>query len=577
MLLSVGPPATPVQPSAVEYLRIIQRRKWWLIASTLLVTLAALGFSYSETKAYSATASILIEPVPTTASLTGSAPATLGVTDVATQEQVLGASQIRSAVKAAIGISGTISVGTVSGTNIITVTATEPTARESSRVANAYARAFIAYRAQQAVSSIDKATGQLQARLTGLETLAASIERQLSSLSSTSPTAQALQAELQAALSDEGVVQGQLEALNLGASTASGAAIVTSAKTPTAPSKPKTTRNVGLGLAAGILLGLAACVLVDNMDDSIRTKDELQELLGVPVLGLIPRVPDWKSPDQPMLVSSTRPQSPAAEAYRSLRTALQFVLLDKRVKTVLISSPLPGDGKTATTANLGVAMARAGQQVLVVSGDLRRPRLGAFLGCDEGLGLASIALGGTDLSEAVRPVPGVRGLWFLGTGPISPEPSEFLSSRRVSEIIASAADRYDLVLVDCAPLLPVADALAAVRWSDGMLVVAQASSTRRRDLRRSRELLDTADANIIGTVFNNVGENAMGYYGHGYYGGYGAPGTATGRHRRSRRKDGVRRETSTVDSPEAAGTARGQAISSAFRAPSPRRAPRTAE
>jgi succinoglycan biosynthesis transport protein ExoP len=576
---AVAPPARQAQPSALDYLRIIARRRWWVVASILIVTAASAFYSFTEHKAYSASASILLQPIPTVGSLTGVTPATLGPFDVPTEQNVLGSSVIRRMVAAKLGTPGNVTVGTISGTNIITVTATEPRARESAKVANAYAEAFVAYRSAQVTQSLGKAQGQLQARLTGIQALVSSLDKQLASTTSGSATAQALQAELQAALSNEGVVQGELEQLTVGASTASGAQIVTRAKTPTSPSSPKTTRNIGLGLAAGILLGLAAAVVVDNVDDSIQSKDDLEDVLEGrgPVLGLIPDIPQWKNPEQPLLISATNPQSPAAEAYRGLRTALQFVLLDKQVKIVLVSSPLPGDGKTATAANLGVAMARAGQQVLLVSGDLRRPRLSKFLGCEEAVGLSSIALGTTNLTEAARPVPGVRGLWFLGTGPASPEPSEFMSSRALSEIMASTADRFEFVIVDCAPILPVADTLSAVRWCDGVVLVSRSGSTRRRDLRRTLELLDTTSANLLGVVVNDVPEDAYGYYGYGYYGGYryGGYGAAgAGQHRRSRRRSSAKRAPDVAEDPASAdrgdtGTEPGQTISSAFRLPSP--------
>jgi capsular exopolysaccharide synthesis family protein len=579
---AMAAPSRQVQPSALDYLRIVARRKWWVVASIVLVTAAAALYSLSQPKAYSATASIVVQPIPTTGSLTGVTPATLGPYDVPTQENVLGSSVIRRVVRAKLGTAGTISVGTISGTNIITVTSSEPTPREAARVANAYANAYVSYRSGQVTQSLGRAERQLQSRLTGIETLVGSLEKQLSGTPSGSATAQALQAQLQAALSNEGVVQGQLEQLTVGASSASGAQIVTGAKRPTSPSSPKTTRNIGLGFAAGVLLGLVAAVVVDNLDDSIRDKDDLEDVLEGrgPVLGLIPTVEQWKNPEQPLLVSFSSPHSPPAEAYRSLRTALQFVLLDKRVKTLLVSSPLPGEGKSATAANLGVAIARAGQQVLLVSADLRRPRLERFLGCEETIGLSSIALGATTLNEAVQPVLGVRGLWCLGTGPVSPEPSEFLSSRAVSEIMAGAADRFDLVIVDCAPILPVADALATVRWADGFVLVARSGQTRRRDLRRALELLDTADATVFGAVLNNVPDEALGYSGYGYYGTYGDGGS--GQHRRSRssgrqpaRRSEPARSSGRAEQPRGPGEEPN--VSSAFRAQPPRARPRTAE
>lgn len=528
MIRPVSSPAAKPQSSALDYLRILIRRKSWVAACVVLVTAAAAAHAFTQAKVFSATASILVQPIPTTASLTGVTVATLAPTDVATQESVLGSSVISRLVTAKTSVPGTISVGADAGTNIVTVTATEPTAVEAARVANAYAVAYERYRSQEVAQSLGKAEAQLRARLRGIEALVSTVEAQLATVKPTSPTTQALQAQLQAALSNEGVVQGEIEDLAVGASTNTGAQIVSRAQVPASPSAPKKTRDVGLGLAAGLFLGIAAAFVVDSVDDSVRSKEDLEGVIAghTPILGLIPEINQWKHPSQPFLASLRAPDSPPAEAYRSLRTALQFVLLDKRVKTILVSSPLPGEGKTATAANLGVAMARAGHRVLLVSGDLRRPRLGSFLGCDEGVGLSSVALGETDLTSAAVAVDGVKNLWFLGTGPLSAAPSELLSSSAVAEVMRTAATQFDYVIVDCPPILPVADTLAATQWSEGIILVARSRATRRRHIRRSLELIETADAPLIGAVLNDIADEALGYNSyHRYYGRYGTTNT----------------------------------------------------
>jgi len=510
------------QLTVLDYLRILKRRRWWLVASVVLVTLAALGFSMSESTAYTATGDVVVQAVPSAASLASQIPPTLGVNDVATQQQVAGSAQVRQAVSRHFGKVPLATVGVVSGTNILSIATTDASPRRAALLANAYANAFVSYRNAQVIRSLNVAADELQARVTSLTTLVATLEMQLRAQppgSPTSPTAQALQAQLLATLNDQGVVQGQLQQLKVSAASASGAKVITPAVTPTTPSSPKTARNVAIGLVAGLLLGLAACVMVDNLDDRIRSKSALQATLpDVPILGLIPSFEEGNSRGRPFVASVTSPDSPAAEAYRSLRTALQFVLMDKSVKTILVSSATAQEGKTSATANVGVALARAGQQVLVVSADLRAPRLGYVLGCDESVGLSSIALGECDLKEAVRPVEDIPDLWFLGTGPRSPAPAEFLSSRAVAEIIAGAADRFDVILVDCTPLLPVADALGASRFADGVMLMVRSDVTRRRDLRRTAELLSTADTPICGVVFNDVRPSELGGYGYSYYG-----------------------------------------------------------
>ncbi len=532
-------------PSALDYLRIIRRRKWWLIGSAVICTAAAFGYSYSETPRYTAVSSVEVTAMPSVTAENGvQSPLSAAAASTSTQVEVITSATIRDKVRKVYGRSASASAAAVGTSDVINISATATSPARAAGIANAYANDYAAFEASEVTTRIDGVEDQLQAKLNSLQPLIASYEHQLAGGSpsggQTPPSTQVLQAQLLASLSNQEVVQGDLEQLKAASgSVTSPAQVVSTAAAPGSPSSPKTHRNMALGLGAGVVIGLALCVLLDAIDDRIRSRADIEVALdGIPVLGSIPTVPLWKKPDQAFVVSVSNPQSIAAESYRSLRTSLQFVLLDKGVKRVLVSSAIMGEGKTATAANLGVAMARAGNEVLAVSADLRRPRLGEFLGCDETVGLSSIALNSLVFDDAVRRVPGVPGLWFMGTGPIPPDPAEFLGSQSVAEIMATAADRFDLVLVDCAPVIPVADALAASNWSDVIILVVRANMTRRRHPRRALELLSSSRARICGAIFNDETSDAGGYKGYGYYGyyAYGSNGNGA-QHRRVRKSD----------------------------------------
>src|SRR4029077_18953273 len=186
-----------------------------------------------------------------------------------------------------------------------------------------------------------------------------------------------------------------------------------------------------------------------------------------------------------------------------------------------ITSPAANDGKTSTLANLGLAFAQAGDRVLVVSCDLRRPRLGQFFGVAEEPGLTTVLADGTPLEDVIQPVAGQQRLWVLPAGRGPPQPAEVLNSPKAQQIFKPLADGFDLVLIDSPPLLPVTDAVLLAQVADGVLLVASAGQSRRADLRRAREKLTQVNATVVGVVLNQVTRETGYGYGYGYGDGYG--------------------------------------------------------
>jgi capsular exopolysaccharide synthesis family protein len=301
--------------------------------------------------------------------------------------------------------------------------------------------------------------------------------------------------------------------------------VVTTAVAPTAPSSPKPVQDAVLGLVAGLILGLAVVFLRDSLDDAVSSKEMAEQLSGVPVLAAVPMVSSWRKRDRPLVVTLARPAAPAAEAYRSLRTSLQFARQEQELRTILVTSPAATEGKTATLANLGAVFAQAGQRVLMVSCDMRKPRLGQFFGIDEDAGLTTAILGEDSIENLIQPAPGAEGLWVLPSGPPPPNPAELLNGARVQEIFTRLRAAYDLVLIDSPPVLPVTDAVVLSKDADATLLVVAAYRTMAGDLHRARERLAQVNARLVGVVLNEATRQAAGYYGGPYsrYGYYAAP------------------------------------------------------
>ena len=492
------------EPSFRAYLQILRHRKWWVGSITVLGLAPSLAFSLTAHKQYSATAQLLVQPSVTASGL-GAAQQPVTQTDVETELQLVTSAPVQQAVRAQLKSAPAVSASQVGQTNVIAITATSPVPSQAALVANLYAKAFVQYRQEVASRNLASAEAQLRSQIS-------SLGQQLSSFhgnTTNSPEASAL-------LNQQAVLKEQLAQMEVSGAVDTGeVALVTPAQTPVSPSSPKPVQDALLGLAAGLALGLGAAFLRDSLDDRLTSKEAAERAGGAPVLAMTPLVTSWRR-QEPMVVSVAEPTSPAAESYRSLRTSLQFARQEQQLRSVVVTSPGVGDGKTSTLANLGVVFAQAGERVLLVSCDLRRPQIGEFFGLDEQEGLTSVLTGERTLEEAVLPVPGIDRLTLLPAGPVPPNPAELLNSAPLRDILTRLRDDFDLVLIDSPPVLPVTDAAILSQYADATLMLAAAGQTRRGDLHRAAEKLDQVGATILGIVLNKVTRHTGRDYGYSY-------------------------------------------------------------
>jgi capsular exopolysaccharide synthesis family protein len=283
-----------------------------------------------------------------------------------------------------------------------------------------------------------------------------------------------------------------------------GAEILAPATVPTEPEDQNPTSNILAGLAIGIVLAIALALLREYLDDRIKTKDDLESAAAQTVIGLVPQIPDWKNKDATELVSVSKPNSPAAEAYRTVRTAVEFLGLDQPIGSLQVTSAMAGEGKTTTLANLAVTFARVGQRVIVLCCDLRRPRIHQFFGLSNSVGFTSILLGDAPASEAIQAVRGDLPLGLVASGPLAPNPAELLASKRAVSVIEELDSQCDLLLIDSPPVLPVTDAQVISGLVDGVILVGSAGTSTKREVKRAVELLHQVDAPLIGALLNNV-------------------------------------------------------------------------
>ena len=295
-----------------------------------------------------------------------------------------------------------------------------------------------------------------------------------------------------------------------------GNQVLAEASVPTTPINAGPTRNILAGLVLGLVLGIALAFLREYLDDTVKTKEDLEVAAGLTVVGLIPALPDWKKKDATPLVSHLQPRSPAAEAYRSVRTSVEFLSLDQTIGSIQVTSALASEGKTSTLANLAVTFARAGQRVIVLCCDLRRPRVHEFFGLSNRVGFTSVLLGDTPIATAIQAADADLPIGLVASGPLPPNPAELLASRRAVDVIEDLDRRCDLLLIDSPPILPVTDGLVISGLVDGVLLVASSGSSTKRGVKRATELLRQVDAPLIGSILNGVGSKAE--YGYTYGG-----------------------------------------------------------
>jgi capsular exopolysaccharide synthesis family protein len=440
--------------------------------------------------------------------------------------QLLSSEPVKAGVRQRLGSAPNVSVDTVGQTDVITVSATSTDPKRAASVANAYADSFVDVKRNQAVGSLIAVEQQLQTKVSGLDTQIAALDAQVASASSSrqSAVAQSLAPQRSALVDQEAAFKNQLAQFQVNSAVETGAAQVSSpASIPTSPSSPLILRNTLLAVAVGLILGVVVAFVRDYFDDSLKTKEDLERAgSGLPVLGLVPALASWRDKTKPRVVSLTDPTSPAAEAYRAIRTSIQFLGLDRSLRTLQVTSPNAAEGKTATVANLGVALAWSGQRVIILGCDLRRPRIHEFFGLSNEVGFTSVLLGQVSFEDACQRVPGQGRLAVLASGPLPLNPAEALASRHTTELVAEARERADMVLVDCPPVLPVTDSAVLSARADATIVVASAGETTGRVIARAIEVLTQVGAPVVGTVLNAVkSQDSYGYANqYNYYGAH---------------------------------------------------------
>lgn len=377
----------------------------------------------------------------------------------------------------------------------ITITATDRDPRRAADIANAFGQAVVVGRTREAVTQLDSAVAQVVKQLAGLSTRDVAGRTQLS---------QQLQ---------------RFRALR--AAQGSNASIVEPAVAGVRASSLGVRRAVLLGFLIAVLIAIGLVLLAERVDRKIRNPDDLETITGLPLLSAIP----------PTAFANPGDTTPAdIEAFHTLRASLTYFNIDRRISSVLVTSPGKQEGKTTVSTNLALAMARAGKDVILVDVDFRRPAAAQRLGIRPSVGLGSVLVDALSLGDALKEVssPGLSGgrLRVLPAGPSPPNPSELIGSQRMRTLIAELEGIADLVILDSTPLLVVSDSLPLLEAVSGVVLLARVNRTHRAALTRLGHIIASAGGNALGVVATDAAAGGL-YGGYGYGPGYSVDQTET--------------------------------------------------
>ena len=472
-----------------DYLAVLNRRRGVIVLVTLIVFGIGLYVSLHQNSVYKASGEVLLRVDNSDA---GTVP---------TEARILESPAVHQLAVAKDPNAGDVSATDNPSVNVITVTAEDEDANQAAATVNAHMNAYVDYSRQAELDRYLSAAKVIQPTIDDLQ-------RQIDALgpvSLLSPENAVRRSDL---MSQQLGLRAKLQDIQLNATLAGDNAIVVAdAAVPGSPIRPKPVRDGLIAFGAGLLLAIALAFVVELLDDSIRTSEDLQRTVGpLPVLAMIPpmRIP------RSGLVTVVASRSTPAEAYRALRTTVQFVVTE-RGSCIEVASARAGEGKSLTTANLAVALAQAGQRVVVIDADLRAPTMHSLFGVSNDVGLTSVVMG-EPLGNALQRVPNVENLSVLTAGPIPANPSEVIASDRCRDVIRDVRKQAAIVLLDTPPILAVTDAMVVAAFVDAVLLIARTGSSTRRQVRHSLQLMRQLGAPVVGAVLNAAPEPRSAYY-----------------------------------------------------------------
>jgi polysaccharide biosynthesis transport protein len=502
-----------------DYFHVLRRRWWILLLATLIAVASGYAYSKRQTPQFQADSVVRLSAQPISQLLNNNNHQSPTSTSVFVGNEAAFATSpavVQATMKALHehGVTTTqfLKLGSVKAdtTNaILTFAYKARTATQAIHGANVWAQQYELLANKRDNVTVTDAIAPLNAKL-------AQVKKAIQAAQARGENATVLaQGQVQRTIEEQVI---QLQGLQR---TIAGNRQLTSAQS-SSKVRPMTSRNMLAGAALGIIIGLVLIGLLEALDTRVRSADEFGEVLGATLLSRIP-TPSRAMRKEHRLAMAGDDDPRYSEAYRKLRVNFDFANVRTQARTVMVTSALEQEGKSTTIANLAIAMARAGRSVALVDLDLRRPILHRFFGLDGRAGLADVALGHADTDDALHviSIPGAAGmLSVMPVGALPPNPADFLESPAVDTLLSDLGTRFDVVLIDSAPLLPVSDSIALLAKVEAVAVVIP-SGAKRQVVSELRRILGSSSTPLLGFILTASEHEGDGYYGGGsYYGSY---------------------------------------------------------
>jgi succinoglycan biosynthesis transport protein ExoP len=520
--------AEPTPTGSVElrdYLAVFRRQLVLILAIAILGTAAAAAYTFRRTPVYESTASVLVRAITTNAFDPGQRVDQQ--LNMFNQRQLAQSEPVAGVAAKSLKTTATpaqllehVGVDVPANSQILRIHYRDTVPLTAQRGADAFAKAYLASREADARAQASASQKTIQRDVARLQKDASAAEKAISDPDADSNARQAAQARLTYV---NNRLQPLLAQLNgyLSLDFTPGT-VIAAADLPGTPADPNHRLDIGIGLLVGLFLGVLLAFVRDRTDDRLRGREDLAERLDRPVLASVPPLSKrvrqegklrWRRRHRNSLVTLEQPNSPAAESYRTLRTRMARLASQLDINSVAVVSAGVGEGKSTTAANLAVVLAETGKDVLLVSADLRRPRVHQFFSLPNKTGLSNLLSDGTPPGK--RKAPAADGkqmaselwsvapnLWVILSGPLPAHPSALMDSDAMRQFLKEQRDLFDFIILDCPPALVVADALALAPLADAVLVVADAKESDRDLVSRLKEELEQVGGRIVGAVLN---------------------------------------------------------------------------
>ena len=513
-----------------QYLNILWKWLWLIVLAVVIAATASYLASRAATRLYQTKTTLLIGPGTQDLNL-NSYDLYIGqmlaqnYAELATREPVLkGVVESLGLERDWISLVDQVTAAPVPNTNLIEVSVVDSNPQRAKVLADAIAQQLILQSPSN--NAIDPSqVAFVKEQISDLETkikdAGEEIKRLQQELDATNSARQIQSLSSQIALLENKITGWQStysQLLLTQGGSSNTVSVLEEATTPTWPISPNTRMNVMLAAVLGLILAVGGALLVEYLDDTIKTPDDAMRTTNLPLLGAITRIDGEQYPDK--LIAATHPLSPTVEAYRVIRTNIQFSTVDHPARTLMVTSPSPSEGKSVMLANLAVVMAQSGLKTILVDTDLRRPVQHRIFGITNRNGLSNAVLEpDVPITERLQETS-IEGLSLLSSGSLPPNPAELLASERMSRIISELKEIADLVLFDSPPTLVVADAAILGSRMDGAILVNDSGNTRTAESRRAADELRRVRVNLLGVVLNRMplgGRGSYYYYNYSYY------------------------------------------------------------